>query len=145
MTLNSMITVKRIQIQDIEASRKLLELLGRDFNKKSLEIFLSNDWNYLLIGYVDSQMGGFVIGYILDRFDNEGTMMFIWEVEVLPPFQKKGIGTAMIKNLKQLAIEKNIHKMWVLTNKNNQGGISLYKNMGGIEPNKDDLMFEFKF
>jgi len=46
-------------------------------------------------------------GHILERFDNEGTMMFIWEIEVLPKVQRKGIGKAMIEELKKLSIEKN--------------------------------------
>jgi ribosomal protein S18 acetylase RimI-like enzyme len=84
---------------------------------------------------------GFIYGYVLRRF--EKTSLFIYSVDVAEPFQRQGVGKAMLSTLGERGRLGGWDEMFVFTNAGNAAAMALYRSAGGVRPNTDDVMFDF--
>src|SRR5690554_7231469 len=53
--------------------------------------------------------------------------MFLYSIDVFPRFQRRGVATALIEELKRLAAARNCSEIFVLTNENNPAANRLYQ------------------
>ncbi|MBS4195814.1 GNAT family N-acetyltransferase [Lederbergia citri] len=107
------------------------------------ETFFDNEGNILLIAYLEGIACGIVYGYILSSISSEKRMLFLYSIDVLPEYQNRRIGSALIERLKDIAAHKNCFEMFVLTNDSNTSAKKLYERTGGIRENVDDLLYVF--
>lgn len=106
--------------------------------------FLSNSQNILLSAELDDFLVGQLIGYILDRWDKNEPMLFLYSIDVLETYQRRGIGTALIEAFRKLGRTQGCSEAFVLTNKSNVAAMQLYQSTGGKRSNPDDVvMFEY--
>jgi ribosomal protein S18 acetylase RimI-like enzyme len=70
--------------------------------------------------------------------------LFINEVAVSPAYQNRGIGKELIDALLKLAKELDCTEAWVLTDRSNSPAMRLYASRGGMEAERDPVMFTFK-
>lgn len=106
--------------------------------------FLSNSQNILLSAELDDVLVGQVIGYILDRWDKNEPMLFLYSIDVAEPYQRRGIGTALIEAVRKLGRTQGCSEAFVLTNESNIPAMQLYQSTGGKRSNPDDVvMFEY--
>ncbi|QVK17670.1 GNAT family N-acetyltransferase [Mycoplasmatota bacterium] len=121
---------------------KIFHCLESD--EKKIIQFLSNDKNHLIIYYVEDKIAGFVLGYELQRFDGKNNMMYMHEIEVLPDYRKKGIGKKLMDSLKEICKNRNVFRIFLITEKSNLPAVALYETMEGIAKNNDDIVFTYK-
>lgn len=106
--------------------------------------FLSNSQNILLSAELDDFLVGQLIGYILDRWDKNEPMLFLYSIDVLETYQRRGIGTALIEAFRKLGRTQGCSETFVLTNESNVAAMQLYQSTGGKRSNPDDVvMFEY--
>jgi ribosomal protein S18 acetylase RimI-like enzyme len=106
--------------------------------------FLDNSHNILLSAEVGDVLVGQVIGYILDRWDQNEPMLFLYSIDVAETHQRRGIGTALIAALKKIGRTQGCSEAFVLTNKSNPAAMQLYQSTGGKSSTPDDVvMFEY--
>ncbi len=84
---------------------------------------------------------GFVYGYVLRRF--EATSFFIYSVDVVEEFQRRGFAKAMLRLLADCGRASGWAEMFVMTGAGNAAAMALYRSAGGVRPNADDVMFDF--
>lgn len=94
--------------------------------------FLDSEGHYLLIAYEDGGPAGFVSGIEMTHPD-KGTEMFLYELAVAEAFRRRGIGTALVTALRDLAIEHGCYDMWVLTDADNTAALATYDGTGADE------------
>ena len=70
--------------------------------------------------------------------------LWINEVGVAPAFQRKGVGTSLIRALFAIGRELGCAEAWVLTERTNQAATRLYTSLGGFEPPDETVMFSFR-
>jgi ribosomal protein S18 acetylase RimI-like enzyme len=102
--------------------------------------FLENPSNYFIVATESGAPIGFVLAYELERLDRLQPMMLFYEINVLKSKRRQGIAKAMINLLKTICQERNILKMWVLTNKANQAAMRTYESTGGQLVKEDDMV-----
>ena len=56
--------------------------------------FPADGRNYLLAGYVDGALAGFVAAYELGRLERGEAMTYLHRLDVLPEFHRRGVGRA---------------------------------------------------
>jgi len=78
---------------------------------------------------------GMVVAVAALSVEDEDTGRIRW-VYVLPKFQKQGIGTALVLHLEQVAREKGLRKIRLVTDNNAEWAIRFYKKLGYILINK---------
>jgi len=113
-------------------------------SQETIVKFLSNSQNILLSAELDEELVGQVIGYILDRWDKDKPMLFLYSIDVAETYQRRGIGTALIEAVRKLGREQDCSESFVFTNESNLAGMQLYQSTGGKRSKPDDVvMFEY--
>jgi ribosomal protein S18 acetylase RimI-like enzyme len=113
-------------------------------SQKTIVKFLSNSQNILLSAELNNSLVGQVIGYILERWDKDEPMLFLYSIDVAETYQRKGIGTALIEAVRKLGRAQGCSEAFVFTNESNLAAMRFYQSTGGGISNPDDVvMFEY--
>jgi ribosomal protein S18 acetylase RimI-like enzyme len=79
----------------------------------------------------------------MQRLDQNRAMMFIFSIDVLPEYQRQGIGRALINELKKVCQQGNYLEMFVVTNDSTPAGVALYEATGAVRPAQDDIVYVY--
>lgn len=82
------------------------------------------------MAYDGGAPAGFVTG-VETTHPDKGTEMFLYELSVGEAFRGRGIGTALVRALADLARERGCYGMWVLTDDDNAAALAAYAAAGG--------------
>jgi len=112
-------------------------------NLASTRAFLADERHHLLIAYADQdEPAGFVSAVEIFHPDEPRPEMFLNELGVEPAFQRRGIATALIKELLQLCEFRGCSEMWLGTEETNTAALRTYEATGG---NREDfVLFTYK-
>lgn len=99
--------------------------------KENAAAFLADSRNWIFAAVEADQIIAFAYGYELPRLNNIGNMLYIHEVGVAEPFQRRGIGTAMLAALREACREKGICRYFLFTDQKNIAANALYRKVGG--------------
>ena len=113
-------------------------------SQETIVKFLSNSQNILLSAELDDAPVGQLIGYILDRWDKNEPMLFLYSVDVAETYQRRGIGKALIAAVRKVGRIEGCSEAFVFANESNLPAMQLYQSTGGKRSNPDDVvMFEY--
>jgi ribosomal protein S18 acetylase RimI-like enzyme len=119
---------------------------GTEWDLQEGAKFLNDSNNALFVAFLENQAVGFLTANRLQRFDKRGAEVLLYEIGVREDARQKGIGKALIGEVKLWAKETGADEVWVLTNRSNTAAVALYQSMGGktesVTP--DEVMFVFK-
>jgi len=108
-----------------------------------LHAYLSNRSNFLIVASENGDPVGFAVAYCLLRVDGR-RMMCLYEVAVAPPWQRRGVGRAMVDVLVAWCRRNRVSKMWVITSRSNVAAARLYASTGAVASRRtDDVLFEW--
>ena len=106
--------------------------------------FLSNSQNVLLSVEINDILVGQLIGYILDCWENNESMFFLYSIDIVETYQRQGIGTTLIKEVQKYSQMEGCTEAFVFTNESNLAAKRLYQSTGGRRSLPDDVvMFEY--
>ena len=135
---------RKLNINDLDKVLKMEEDFREGLVKiENARLFLSNNMNWLIACIYENRIIGFAYGYELNRLNNKGNMVYIHEIAVLSEYQKKGIGTQLIKTIKTICRLSGICRLFLFTERSNIGACKLYKSEKGEEAHIDDVAFFF--
>lgn len=135
--------IRRLTGTDAPVAQKLVcQFHDRELSVRHLEKTLADPVNYLVIAEVNDRLAGFLFAHRIDHLSRAGSQIFIYEIEVEPEFRRKGIGTALIDFILDVAQRDGI-EAFVFTNHSNKGAVEFYKSTGGVVENGDDLLFVY--
>lgn len=117
---------------------------GTEWDAQHGEKFLQDANNALFIAFSEHKAVGFLTANRLQRFDNRGAEVLLYEIVVHEDFRRKGIGKALVEAAKRWAVEVGADVLWVLTNKSNTAAVALYRSAGGTTQSEDpdEVMFD---
>jgi ribosomal protein S18 acetylase RimI-like enzyme len=142
-------TIRRLHEGDEDSAVRVVEdlkfqmdeVVGVSVDPAYMRAFLADDRHYFIVAYVEDESAGYVFGYRLSRFDGRPPVMFIYEVGVAEHHRRRGIGRALIEEVKRLAHLDGCRKMLVPTNRSNEAAMALYRSTGGEEGAADATVF----
>ena len=88
---------------------------------------------------------GFVLAYELLRRHGDPSRLFVYEVGVTPEARRRGVATELLRELARIARTRGIRRGFVLTNETNEAAMELYRSLGGVRPNADDVLWDFDY
>jgi ribosomal protein S18 acetylase RimI-like enzyme len=96
--------------------------------------FLARPGHHLLLATVDDvpRPAGFVSGIEMVHPD-KGREMFLYELGVDEAHRGRGVGTALVEALADLARESGCYGMWVLTDDDNGAALAAYRRGGATD------------
>jgi ribosomal protein S18 acetylase RimI-like enzyme len=96
--------------------------------------FLSSEGHHLLVA-IDE--GGDPVGFVTGvetSHPDKGTEMFLYELSVDPDHRNRGVGTALVGALADLARARDCYGMWVGTEPVNAAALATYRAAGASPP-----------
>jgi ribosomal protein S18 acetylase RimI-like enzyme len=100
---------------------------------EAVDRFLADPTHHLLLAVDGEQTVGFVSGVEMTHPD-KGTEMFLYELAVDEAYQRRGVGTALVRALADRAVRAGCYGMWVGTEPDNDAAQATYRAAGASAP-----------
>ena len=135
MSSSGLLTVRRVTIVDEALAAELNTMFdeGVSWDAEQGQRFLAHPDTLLLVARWDGEACGFLSAYRLQRFDRRGAEVLLYEIGVEEPFQRRGVGRALVEEAKRWAADVGADELWVLTEDDNTPARALYAATGGRE------------
>ena len=85
----------------------------------------------MLVAFDDERPVGFVLAHELPRRHGDRAKLFVYEVDVTESHRRRGIASALLARLGELARERGVGAGFVLTEPDNGPANVLYRDAGG--------------
>lgn len=134
------------QIRRATSAEEILaasRLLDNPAKPEWAQRFLTEPAHHLLLAWIEDKAVGFISG-VETTHPDKGTEMFLYELGVDEEHRNRGIGRALVAELKRLAAERGCYGMWVLTDRDNSAALKTYRAAGADEES-DHVMLTFNF
>jgi GNAT superfamily N-acetyltransferase len=95
------------------------------------EALLADPRTLLLVAFEGGRPVGFVLGHELPRRHGDRAKLFVYEVDTAESHHRRGIASALLGRLAELARERGIRSGFVLTDEDNAAASALYRAAGG--------------
>lgn len=129
---------------DVPLLEAMLSLFGRAFDDPD-----SYDRNRPSIDYLAGLLGspGFVAvaavhagavvgglaGYVLPKFEQARNELYIYDLAVDGPFRRRGVATALIERVREVAAERGAWVVYVQADREDAPAVALYSKLGMAE------------
>jgi aminoglycoside 3-N-acetyltransferase I len=140
-----------LQPADISALRSMLALFGEVFEDQETYLGKQPDDDYLrnllsnvnfvaVAAFADSVVIGGVAAYVLPKFEQARSEIYIYDLAVKVDHRRKGVATAMIEELKRFAVQRSAQVIFVQADYGDDAAVSLYSK---LEAREDVMHFDF--
>ena len=141
MGQNAGFTIEELASTDVDVMNALLTVFGQAFEDKEtygknrpsqsyLERLLGNENFIVLVARKQEEVVGGLAAYVLQKFEQERSEVYIYDLAVAAEHRRKGIATALIERLKEIAKGRGAHVMFVQADFGDDPAISLYTKLG---------------
>jgi ribosomal protein S18 acetylase RimI-like enzyme len=120
------------RVVDAAAVHRAADLFDSPPLAAATEKFLTHPDHHLLFAYDGDRAVGMISGIEMTHPD-KGTEMFIYELGVAPVARLRGIGSALVRALADVARERGCYGMWVSTETDNEAAQATYRRAGATE------------
>ncbi len=152
MTPAAPFTIRRLTSSDIALMEELMTMFGAAFGEPEtytgarpgrayLERLLGSDDFIALAALVDGTVAGGLAGYVLPKFEQERSEIYIYDLAVAEAERRKGIATALIEETCAIAKAQGAYVVFVQAENGDEPAIALYSKLG---KRLDALHFEIE-
>jgi aminoglycoside 3-N-acetyltransferase I len=135
---------KQLSGDDVELFKNLLKVFGEAFDELStyqdavpsdsyLQSLLNKPHFIALIAQNGDEVVGGIAAYVLEKFEQDRREIYIYDLAVAESHRRKGIATALIKNLQRIAKERAAYVIFVQADQGDIAAIKLYESFGTRE------------
>jgi len=142
--LSSSYRLLQLSKTDVNILRQMIHLFGEAFEEP--ETYLSQKTSsaylegllqkshiiFIAALYKDKVVGG-LAAYVLEKFEQERSEVYIYDLAVHLEHRRKGIATALIDKLRELISNSNAWVIFVQADKTDEPAILLYESLGHRE------------
>ena len=152
MTPHPPIRIHRLTPGDIPTLRRMLAMFGEAFGDTRtytaaqprdgyLERLLANEGFIALAALEGDAVVGGLAAYELTKFEQERKEIYIYDLAVAAAHRRRGMATALIAGLRQLAAQRGAYVIYVQADLGDDPAIALYSKLGVRE---DVLHFDIQ-
>lgn len=136
--------VRQLTPDDIALMEDLLTTFGDAFdevdtytrNRPSagyLRRLLGSDYFIALTALKCGEVVGGIAAYELRKFEQERSEIYIYDLAVAAPHRREGIATALIEELKRIAVSRGAYVIFVQADIEDEPAVALYMKLGSRE------------
>ena len=133
--------VRQLQRSDVPLMGSMMTVFGDAFKEADtytgappsasyLERLLSGPYLIALVATKHGVVVGGLVAYELQKFEQERTEIYIYDIAVAEAHRRQGIATALIGELKTLAAARNACAIFVQADRADAPAIALYSKLG---------------
>jgi aminoglycoside 3-N-acetyltransferase I len=98
-----------------------------------LERLLAKETFVTVVASRAGRVVGGLVAYVLEKFEQERSEIYIYDLAVLKSHRRCGIATALIRQLQEVAAERGAYVIYVQADPEDAPAIALYNKLGVIE------------
>jgi aminoglycoside 3-N-acetyltransferase I len=132
------------QTAQLDTLKQLLRVFGEAFDEietyqdsipsdEYLYSLLNSDNFIALVAAVDDKIVGGLAAYVLKKFEQERSEIYIYDLAVLDGYRRQGIATGLINKLREIARERGSYVIFVQADVGDDPAIKLYESLGTRE------------
>jgi aminoglycoside 3-N-acetyltransferase I len=144
MSIAPHVRIHRLTAADLDMMHALLSTFGEAFEEREtygdhrpsaayLERLLGSDTFIALAAVVNGGVVGGIAAYELQKFEQERSEVYIYDLAVGAEHRRLGIATALIEELKRVAAARGACVVYVQADIGDDPAIALYTKMGTRE------------
>jgi aminoglycoside 3-N-acetyltransferase I len=129
---------------DIAAFRALLALFGSAFDDRNTYLGAQPDDDYLqrllasetfiaIATFEGATPIGGLAAYVLPKFEQARSEVYIYDLAVDERHRRQGVATALISELRRLAVDRGAYVIYVQADYGDDAAIALYTKLGTRE------------
>ena len=151
--------IRQLGVDYVATMRAMLRMFGRAFedvptycdeqpSDAYLQRLLARDSFIALAAIGDGGVIGGLAAYVLDKFEQERSEIYIYDLAVEHSHRRHGIATALIETLQGIAQKRGAYVIFVQADLGDAAAIALYTKLGiredvlhfdiDVPPNSDD-------
>lgn len=144
--------VRRLSADDLTTMEAMNDLFGEAFNEPDtytasrpatgyLQELLADEQFLALAALDDRMVVGGLVAYELRKFERARSEIYIYDLAVAASHRRQGVATALIGQLKSIALERGAWTIFVQADRGDCAAIALYTKLGRRE---DVLHFDIE-
>jgi aminoglycoside 3-N-acetyltransferase I len=98
-----------------------------------LQARLGNERTIVLAAFERSKAVGALVGYVLDKLEQERSEIYIYDLAVAKDYRRRGVATALIGALGPIAAKLGAWVIYVQADYGDEPAIALYSKLGTRE------------
>ena len=133
--------VRVLEAGDVVLLRDMLDMFGRAFGEPAtyaqrqpddryLRSLLASDTFIAVAAVAAGKVVGGIAAYVLHKFEQARSELYIYDLAVDEHHRRKGVATAMIGELQDLAAIRGIYVIFVQADPGDDPAIALYTKLG---------------
>ena len=95
-----------------------------------LELLIARPDFIPLVAEVNGEIAGGLVAYVLTKFEQERSEVYIYDLAVLESHRRQGIATGLINKLREIAREIGAYVIFVQADHGDDPAIKLYESLG---------------
>lgn len=136
--------IRRLDSVDLGLARELNHLFGVAFEDAEtyggapptdahLAGLLAKDHVIVLVACLGEQVVGGLVAYELDKLERARSEIYIYDLAVSETHRRRGIATALINALRQMAGPRGAHVIFIQADRGDVAAVALYDKLGTRE------------
>jgi aminoglycoside 3-N-acetyltransferase I len=133
-----------LRLEDVPLMERMLTMFGEAFGELDtytarrpsegyLARLLATDYFIALAALKGEEVVGGLAAYELRKFEQERSEIYIYDLAVAEGHRREGIATALISELKHVAISRGAYVIFVQADRGDDPAIALYTKLGARE------------
>ena len=134
-------TTQQLTAADLGLFHQLLTVFGEAFDEPQtfrgavpsdayLRKLLAGPNVIAVAGTSDGQVVGGLVAYVLEKFEQERSEVYIYDLAVAEAHRRQGVATALIRLLQRIAKERGAYVIYVQADLGDEPAIRLYQSLG---------------
>jgi len=139
--MDDSIEVRVLDRSDVASLRAMLAVFGTAFSDvetytarqpddRYLESLLARDTFVAIAAFVGGDVVGGLAGYVLPKFEQARSELYLYDLAVAQAHRRRGIATALVGAAQRLAAERGIWAVFVQADHGDDAAIALYAKLG---------------
>jgi aminoglycoside 3-N-acetyltransferase I len=144
MPMDEMAEIRRLTRADVARMQELNALFGDVFEDPAsycadppdpayLADLLGKDHVIAVVALADGAVIGGLVAYELDKLERARREIYIYDLAVLPAWRRRGVATALIRHVQDLATQRGAWMVFVQADHGDDPAIRLYESLGTRE------------
>jgi aminoglycoside 3-N-acetyltransferase I len=145
-------TLRHLTPGDVPLLEAMLTMFGDAFEEPAiyngarpgpayLSRLLARDHFIALAALEGENVVGGIAAYVLDKFEQERSEIYVYDLAVAAEHRRRGIATALIRELQRIAVTRGAWVIFIQADKGDDPAIALYSKLGRRE---DVLHFDIE-
>lgn len=139
MSSSTNINIRQLTSSDLSLMEAMLSTFGQAFDETDIYLgarpsptylkrMLNSDEFIALAALKGEKVVGGLAAYELHKFEQERSEIFIYDLAVAAAHRRKGIATALIEELRKIALMRGAYLIFVQAELDDEPAIALYSN-----------------